>query len=332
MKINFIATSFMACLHFAAIAQTQIIIDLAEEKEGSITVPIKTGNYDIIVKNRLPNKAYEISIEREDKVIPPLKIDQDIVKTQNFTADCDALEKLITVIYSLDDETALPQKKEELMSRISNPGSGCDETVEKAKKLHDALKNYKYPITDLSKSETIKVTIKRKNNAGKDLEWIRIYESPARGKWLTNYSFNFVATQMGSKERRYFAKSDGSTEFVITEEENRQWVKFVPGVTFTWLYSKGFRDALALGGSGGIGFDLENPVVYLGFSFVYNQNISLTLGYAAIQVKQLNGKYSVGAKIKENLTSDQLMVDTYRFNPFISASFRFDKNPFKVEK
>ena len=195
----------------------------------------------------------------------------------------------------------------------------------------DSTFDSKYEIKNLAKSQILKITVKRTNKVGKELEWVRIYKTPSRGKWLTSFSFNFV-TQAFSKERLYFTKNVGMDSFQITRETNRRWMHFVPGITFSWLSAKSFKRDIGIGVSGGIGLEVDKPVVFLGSTIFYNQNLSLTLGIAAHQVKDLNGKYKEGDIIRENLSPDQLMIEPYRVNPFISLSLRFDKNPFALGK
>ncbi|MFN0013383.1 MAG: hypothetical protein ACKVU2_02445, partial [Saprospiraceae bacterium] len=236
---------------------------------------------------------------------------------------------MVKLLKQLDSEADLPAKRAELAALLVPANVTCSgyPTALNMDTTFDST----YEIIGLAKSQNLKITIKRTNKAGKELEWVRTYKTPARGKWLTSYSFNFI-TQAFGKERLFFTQNVGMDSFQITCETNRKWVGFVPGITFTWLSAAGFKRDLGVGVSGGIGFDLEKPVVFAGVSFIYNQNLSLTLGVAAHQVKDLNGKYSEGDIIRENLSPDQLMIEPYRVNPFVSLSFRFDKNPFALGK
>jgi hypothetical protein len=78
---------------------------------------------------------------------------------------------------------------------------------------------------------------------------------------------------------------------------------------------------------GGLGFDMHNAVVFLGMSITYNENITIAAGAVAHRLRQLNGKYSEGGRILEDLDDEQLHEEVYRINPFIGLSFRFSDNP-----
>jgi len=310
-------------------SQNILTLDLASEPTGSLSLPLQTGDHTVILKNKLPGGNYEIIVEVEDVLfepfsVTPFKPDTSSHKIQKEQKNCDSLKTIVQLINQLDSEDQLPAKRTELQALLKD-NDGCDEYPAA---LHmDSTFDSRYEIKDLKKSQILKITVKRTNKAGKELEWVRIYKTPERGKWLTSYSFNFI-TQIASKERLFFAKSIGMDSFQITGESNRKLMHFVPGITFTWLSAAGFKRDVGVGVSGGVGFDLENPVVFVGASFIWNQNLSLTIGAAAHQVKDLHGKYNEGDIIRENLSPDQLMIEPYRVNPFISLSLRFDKNPF----
>ncbi|GAA4896845.1 hypothetical protein GCM10023311_21990 [Flaviramulus aquimarinus] len=151
-----------------------------------------------------------------------------------------------------------------------------------------------------------------------------IYKTKPRGKWQTTFGFNFI--HLGNNNT-FFSKSVDSI-YVITEGTNQNKYDFHPTLMFTWL--KNNNDEFNVGFSGGLGYDLEKSLsVFLGGSLIYNQNITLTLGIAFHNQKKLNSNYEEGDIIKENLTFEQLHGDFIRINPFISLSFRLDKNPFK---
>ncbi len=331
MKNNF----WLLCLAigFSATLSAQkdtITLDLAKEIPGSVTKSLSPGTYELVIKNKLPKYNYDIKVIVEDEVLPPLPT--DVISKSGvklFDAVCTEIETLMNEINLLDDETALPSKIAKLKSLLVTKNDKCEQYGTAENLI--ARTETKFKIDDLQKSQTLTITVKRTNKEGKELEWIRIYKTPSRGKWLTSYSFNFI-TQWGGKEMLFYTKNIGMDSFLITREHNRKWVDFVPGVTFTWLPACGMKQSLAWGWSGGIGFDLAKPVVYVGGSLIYNQNLSMTFGFAAHQVKQLHGKYNEGDLIRENLSTDQLMIEPYRVKPFISLSLRFDKNPFTLGK
>lgn len=322
------------CLLFICLlplaSQNILTLDLASEPTGSLTLPLQTGNHTVILKNKLPGGNYTITVEVEDVLLEAFSIPSESDNKTGLinTSNCSSLKSIVDRLLQLDSEAELPAKRTELRALLNENG-GCPDAP--LAFLMDSTFDSKYEIKNLAKSQILKITVKRTNKVGKELEWVRIYKTPSRGKWLTSFSFNFV-TQAFSKERLYFTKNVGMDSFQITRETNRKWMHFVPGITFSWLSAKSFKRDIGIGVSGGIGLEVDKPVVFLGGTIFYNQNLSLTLGIAAHQVKDLNGKYKEGDIIRENLSPDQLMIEPYRVNPFISLSLRFDKNPFALGK
>jgi hypothetical protein len=313
-----------------AFSQNTLTLDLASAPTGTLNFPLQAGDHTVILKNKLPSGNYEIKVEVEDVLLEPLSLPSDgTISAFIDTVNCDSLKSIVELLRQLDSEAELPAKRAELAALLIPENDSCPDYGTALNM--DTTFDSRYEIKGLKKSQILKITVKRTNKAGEELEWVRIYKTPSRGKWLTTYSFNFI-TQAASKEHLYFAKNIGMDSFQITRETNRKWVNFVPGITFSWLPAEEIGESWAIGGSGGIGFDLEKPVVFAGVSFIYNQNLSLTIGAAAHQVKDLNGKYNEGDIIRENLSPDQLMIEPYRVNPFISLSLRFDKNPFAIGK
>ncbi len=84
--------------------------------------------------------------------------------------------------------------------------------------------------------------------------------------------------------------------------------------------------------TGGLGFELSDPVVFAGASVSYNTNLHFIVGAAIHKQKRLDGQYDVGQMISESLTTDQLSVTTFKPNFFFALAFRFGSNPFKAEE
>ncbi|MCD2260429.1 porin family protein [Psychroserpens luteolus] len=158
-----------------------------------------------------------------------------------------------------------------------------------------------------------------------------IYKTKARGQWRTTFGFNFIYI---TKQDTYFSKDIGDDSYMITEGTNRKKFDYHPTLMFTWLpnsYIKGNKN-WQFGLSGGIGYDFDSSLsVFLGPSIIYNENITVSIGGAFHNQKRLLSQYTKNQVLNENLTFDQLHDDYIRFNPFVSISFRLDKNPFKTD-
>lgn len=157
------------------------------------------------------------------------------------------------------------------------------------------------------------------------------YKTRARGQWRTTFGFNFI---YNTNQDTYYSKDNGNDTYAITEGTNRKKFDYHPTLMFTWLpnsYIRGNRN-WQFGLSGGIGYDFDKSLsVFVGPSIIYNENITISFGGAFHNQQRLLSQYTNNQEISENLTFDQLHEAYIRFNPFVSISFRLDKNPFKAE-
>ena len=140
----------------------------------------------------------------------------------------------------------------------------------------------------------------------------------------------FSGGKISNENKTFFAKKTGVDSFAIIQDptEKRKW-DYIPTIMFTYLDNIGESPRFFWGISGGLGFDLKAPSVFLGLSFIYHKNLVLTTGGVMHQQKNLKGKYKLGEIVFEPLDDDQLHQKIYKPNWFVSLSFRLDKNPFK---
>jgi len=155
-----------------------------------------------------------------------------------------------------------------------------------------------------------------------------IYKTKPRGEWRTTFGFNFIYL---TNQDTYFSKQNENATYTITEGANRKKFDYHPTLMFTWLPSKfsAKETDVKFALSGGLGYDLESSLsIFFGPSIIYNENITLTFGAAFHNQKRLMSKYSNEQMITDELDFEQLHDDYIRFNPFVSISFRLDRNPF----
>lgn len=181
----------------------------------------------------------------------------------------------------------------------------------------------------ISITELLEVTDPNtKKTETKKKEFKYTYNTPQRGEWRTTFGFNFIYK---IKQETYFSDNNDDNTFTIREARNRDKMDYHPTLMFTWLSSNYLDKKMnwQFGLSGGLGYDLDQSLsVFTGPSFIYNENITLTVGIAFHNQKRLLSQYNPGDEINDNLTFAQLHKDYLRVNPFISLSFRLDKNPF----
>ncbi|AUC82197.1 hypothetical protein [Lacinutrix sp. Bg11-31] len=187
---------------------------------------------------------------------------------------------------------------------------------------------------NLDKGQQLTIEIQETKKDGKEGTHLkRIYTTQQRGEWRTTFGFNFIFL---TNQETYYSKTntdeDIAGSYIITEGNNKEKFQYHPTLMFTWL-SKNHLFGNANwkhGFSGGIGYDFKTSLsIFSGYSIIYNENITITTGVAFHNHKRLSSNYSNGDSINENLTFDQLHTDYIRANPFVSFSFRLDKNPFK---
>jgi len=157
-------------------------------------------------------------------------------------------------------------------------------------------------------------------------------------QWLTYYGFNFAAS--GNED--YFSKTNaGATPatYTITRKNSTHGSAFSASVYFMrlpaedgfsdWSKLFGWRHQDVMGGvTAGVGFDFDNPTLFLGYGVGWGYNVVLTAGLLMHKEDRLNGQYSSGQVISENLTADQLTESTYKPRAYVGVAFRFGSNPF----
>jgi hypothetical protein len=161
-------------------------------------------------------------------------------------------------------------------------------------------------------------------------------------QWLTYYGFNFAPS--GNED--YFSKTNtGVTPvtYTITRKNATHGSAFSASVYFMripgedgftdWTKFTGWRSGDVMGGlTAGVGFDFDNPTVFLGYGVGWGYNVLVTAGVVMHKENRLNGQYTAGQTITENLTSDQLTDSTYKPRAYVGVAFRFGSNPFSSSK
>jgi hypothetical protein len=186
---------------------------------------------------------------------------------------------------------------------------------------------------------TLRFTRSEKGNfEARDLFTIT-FSTPLKsaGTWLSLYGVNFIR----GGDERFFASADAapSTTYTVTSFADRQENDFAPSLYFMWIKPRNYDSRLVralswnsrdvFGGlTAGIGFDFDNPTAFLGYGIGWGYNVMLTFGVAMHKEKRLNGRYSPGDVIADNLTEDQLSEETYKPRAYVGLAFRFGSNPF----
>ncbi|WP_144803574.1 hypothetical protein [Maribacter sp. MAR_2009_72] len=323
-------------------AQEAYLIDLGKNQNDIIKNTINySEDIEIIISNKLISAgiSYNITITREFQMNEILEIpahkEGEIVNIK--TIGCSVLNNNIENIKEATREEKVAEYVKELETDLqkaqqTDPNEefkSCQyEQIQLAKKIiGDTRESRK--INQLKPNEQIIITISRVED-GKKKEWKHILQTQKKGKWLTTYGFTYVANVL-KKGEPYFAKQS-DTAFSITPLEQRSRLSFIPSVFFTWFPYKDINRSWSPSVTAGVGYDLEAPTAFLGGSFLYHQNIAISIGFAAHQQDFLNGRYNSGDIINDNLTEAQLNEQRYVINPYISINFRLGTSPFKGPK
>lgn len=310
-----------------ALSAKSLILDLGVLDPGQThSFSVAPGDYSVELRNRLPGLTYSFNVEVTVIPIPPLpslaQLENRIDSFTGLTSACQTVAKQTTALANATDEKQVRARAETLKHELGTMMCQDEAILQPARDLLSETSLTLAGPWTVVRGEELKVTVRRVDNTGGAV-WTVIYSAGPRGEWQTSYGFSFLPD---GDEEYFLAQSDDT--FVVTEKKDREELDFAPGVFFTWVPRKKLLANLSIGPTAGLGFDLDNPVVFAGAAFTWNQNISLVLGAALHQERRLAGRYNTGDELTENLEPDQLHETTYAPTWFAGISFRFGSNPF----
>jgi len=308
-----------------------LTVDLAHD-DPNTELPVSAGvPFFVRINNMAPSLrntgAYEVTIKLEHIPIPPLDIPEpkpeDKKGIEAKAVDpCAPAQKALVALSTAEDEAKAFEAAVNLRKLLKK----CPLVAKEAAPYLAAMtEDVTAPSVTLKPGELLRVTVKRPDG-DKTRTWERVFSTGESGKWLQSYGFMFIP----NRDDEFFSKpqDDGKT-FTITQKDDRHGLDFAPSIFFTWLpASKEGSDCPVLGVTGGLGFDLKAPTVFLGPTLMYRQNLQLVAGVVMHQQRRLRGEFATGQTVKESLDLDQLTDKTYRPNFFIGLALRLGKSPF----
>lgn len=296
-----------------------VVADLAKADPGTTqTVSIPAGaDFDVKIVNMAPLNLYTKKLVVRNIEVEALPSPA----AAGALAACPELQALA----SATDEKKVPSLIDAL--RGAPQASNCD-PQRVAEVIADTMETMKLPVAIQAGQEVV-LTVERHAQSSPKVDkavWTFVWTTGPRGTWRASYGFGFFEED----DEEYFTRAgDEEGTFVIHEEADRGDLVIAPAVFFTWARESRKLSNLDHGPTGGLGFDLAKPVVFLGWQVTYNQNFTLNGGVVARPETELEGMYDVGQVLKENLTADQLEDDSsYGAALFLGVSFRFSENPF----
>jgi hypothetical protein len=312
LVLSLCMTPLWAAAQAGRVVQLDLAAPIAEQ-------PVDAGvPVELRVVNLIPGRGYRFSIARRSETIPPLTL-----PTTRSAVDCSNLgDAFIAEAGAAASEVDVPAIIES--SRSGAAGCSADELAALNKAIADNTTHGLDTYT-LSKGERLIVKVERN---GRTVEFT--LATGARGEWRTFYGFTFLPDD----DDEFFTKQnpDDATQFVITPEADREDLDFAPSILFVWTPARWVARDWSHGITAGLGFDLDNPIVFAGYALTYNENIAFTAGVALHKRNRLAGRYEPGEIVGSDLDSEQLSEATYGPSAYIGIAFRFDGNPFAREE
>ena len=155
----------------------------------------------------------------------------------------------------------------------------------------------------------------------KEHRWTAVVISPARGTWRISFGFAFAV--MVNPDHEYAARHDTDDQYVVRRVTDPPRVEPTPAVMLHWFPTQDQWTDWSWSIAAGLGLDITSPMVMIGGSLTFNQNLSFAGGLMAMKLKRLDPRYEEGMRIEEDPGADQLHREVYGVNPFLSLSFRF---------
>jgi len=337
-----LAGIFIFCLAFSP-AWTQIIdpngivLDLGD-LEGTEKTPATTPAFDrkvetIYLKNAFPKRNYIIAVDVTFRLIPLPTMTSTTVPAVRSNPACEPLQKKYEEVYNwVTDENAaktekeLKQKLTELATLQGN--TRCTDPAllnNIAALFNDCTRAYPLPAPlQMQATNDYTITITTGDRTFKYL-----FQGKDRGQWVLNYGFLFSSRAL--EPSRFYTEQLGADSFQIRKKQtpNVLDLRFAPTVFFTWFPNKKLADTWNGSLSLGLGFNMQSPVVSLGYNLMYNQNIGFSTGVVFYEQQKLNGRYQESQIVKTNLEESQLYESSFfRPNLFLALNVRLGQNPF----
>jgi hypothetical protein len=306
-------------------APSVLPIDLGAIDPGTERVlATSPGEYTISILNRLPAAAYDVEVAVSFVPIEPLEAPGARGAGVAEDAACPELEAATQELLGATSEDLVAANVGAVNEHLDGCAAGEPAHRLALQAIASTREHLPYAYT-LASNQRLAVTISRRDGAGRKV-WTVVFQTAPRGRWFSSYGFVFVSND----DEQYFSKPTpgAADQFTITRKSDTQDYDFAPSLFYSWLPARREGKALSLGAAAGLGFDQTNPVVFAGPMLTYNQNISLLAGAVMRKRARLDGMYSPGQEVTEDLDEDQLTEESYHPGLFFGLSFRFGANPF----
>ncbi len=319
-KMLFCALSSLAALLLSAASTDagQRVLDLSTAPGSKVSLTATQGEVVTFkVINRLPGKAYTLTVEERVIPIPPFEKPAELLG-QPPGSDCTSVLHDAESLEKAADEAAVGTIVRKVNTALAAGTCTLPAQVDKIKEWL-AKTTVIVPGAFVAHSGVeIILTALRDEKI-----WTMVVSGGERGQWLTTYGVSIVP----SKDERYFLKPVGD-KFKVTAEQEVDDLRMIPSVYFSWLPRKRMLGDFAFGPTAGLGLSKSKPAVFAGFGLTYNWNLAFIGGLAVSPHTVLNGRYKADDELSETVADDQLNREVYKPTWVVAVTFRFAGNPF----
>ena len=335
--ILFLSGVIISCNVFCQANPNSLTLDIGEltgAEKSPQKAPVKNMTLGTIyLKNSFPNRSYNIAINVTPHLLPPLSVSGNPAST---SAACTDLETKYNEVFKYATEEDAKKTEKELKAKLSELAtatskSGCTETplLNKINALQsNCIREFTLPFPiEMDEDHDYDVVVTTGDRAFKYL-----FEGKSRGRWVMNYGFLF--SSKGLEPSRYFLSQVGKDSFQVKKKGKYDALdfRFTPTIFFSYFLDKNLNKPWNNSFSLGLGFNTQSPVVSVGYNGMYNQNIGVSFGLVFYEQEKLDGRFTEGQILKENLDESKLYEKTiFRPNLFFALNIRLGENPFKTD-
>jgi hypothetical protein len=320
------SAALLLALAVARPATAQVyVLDLSRQAAGS-TLTLSgavgsTATFQVI--NRRPNADYSYSVLDRIREIGAFDVPSGAA-LQGPATTCEALVTKALGLNAAETEAAVGNEVRAIRQALeAGTCEGNATALDEIQKELDKTVLFVPQVYTVRAGRDLVLTVSRADGDS-TLIWTLVVEGGERGRWLTTFGVMFAP----HRDETFFAEATDDQKFAIKKEIRRDQLKTVPSVFFTWIPRSQQNRSWAHGPTAGLGVHDDNAAVFVGYGTTYNWNLGLVGGVAAVREQRLQGRYTEGQIVSENLGAEQLNRHTTHVRWFVGATFRFGSNPF----
>ena len=326
---------------YLILLQTLVMTQLIAQKKESLTFDLGNGGGSIPsinkkveivnLENAFPFRTYKLNAKADIPVQDPLKRETD---SGTASENCAPLKKTYTDTETYawtKDETKSENDLKKQLDYLKSSMSSCSDEILKAKILKLLFDCTRIIVLanplEMEESTSYTFTVE-----GTKEKYEYKFKGKTPGRWLMSYGFVFSSKKL--EPEQYYTESNGENSFEIKKKNKAELLdlRYTPTLFWSYFFDKNLNDNWNHSVTAGLGFNTSTPVVACGYNLMFRHNIGISIGACFYEQQKLNGKYSEGQIITENLDNDQLYEKNFRPNLFFGINFRLGDNPFESKK